>query len=247
MNRRIGVYTNIDSLFDTRRALLSLLLTKGDEGLPDSVRKQKADSLWETHIEKSYKERRFDLFEYPGVGINRAAYDEVYAKRSVKDWLCCYPSNLLKKLVKIILEQESITDRPLDITGIDLKVNIFPFDFPEDMQADLLAYIKTGLLGFVNVELVNQDHRKLTALYYGRFNYVLCYDILTGGEHVTFNDSLPISPIPSTALLVPNILVEDSEFLLGTNDDRILRSGLMLSSLIRWIPIDHSVYDYASV
>jgi len=244
MNRRISVLTDVDSIYDSRRGLLCLLLTQAEANLSYELRKQKGDSLWDLYIAKNYKERSLDTFEYPDFGINRAKYLELWEKRSISDWMFYYPSKILDKLVTIILEQEQITDRPIDISGIDLTINTFPYEFDEALEKDLVAYCLTALKGFVTVKLTRFNPKGAVGTQYGSYNYVLIYDILTSASSEHLFNTLAAHPIPETAFLVPNILVTQSEYITGTVDEIIVRTGASLSLVTRWIPINHDVYDH---
>lgn len=245
MNRRIGAYTEVDCIYDSRRAILSLMATEDMSDKGDRLRKAEGDALWDLHFAKNYKERRMDTFEYPAFGINREKFLERYNKRSVSDWLFMYPSGIRDRLVKVILEQEQLVDRPINISGIDLYINVFPYVFDEEMMDSFKKHCETMFQGFIKVHLLNLDYRNMTTLFYKRFNYVFKYDMLLSEDYKAFADSLTVTPIPDTCVAVPNLLVEETDELTGPIADRIQAMGYMISSTVKLISIDHSFYDYA--
>ena len=245
MNRRIGAYTEVDCLFDVRRAILSLMVTDNMADKGDKLRKVEGDALWDIHFAKNYKERRLDLFEYPALGINREKFQARYDQRTVSDWLFMYPTNLRDRIVKAILEQEQLVDRPINISGIDLYVNTFPYAFDEEMLANLQAYCNTAFKGFVKVKLVNYDSKQMTTLFYKQFNYVFKYDLLMSERYKAFMDSLAVTPIPETCMIVPDLLIEETSELCGPIADRIQAVLMMIAPAVKLISIDHSFYDYA--
>lgn len=247
MTKRIGAYTEIDSIYDSRRGILSLMITEDMAGLNDDLRKQKGDALWEQQFARNYRERRMDSFEYPAFGINREKFLERYNKRSVSDWLFYYPSNLRNKLLKMILELEQLVDVPISISGVDLYINTFPYVFDDDMKAQFLSYCKSAFKGLVAVKLLDHDPTKMTALYYKQYNYVFKYDMMLVEENKAFFDSLSVTPIPETCVVVPDILVQEVEELCGPIKERIHAMGIMIGPAIQLVPVEHSTYDYAQL
>lgn len=243
MNKRLNIFAEMHTLYDYRRGLISWLLTEDFQGTLDE-RKAEGDRLWDLHFAKSYKERRFDYFEYPEHNINRARFDELYAKRSLEHWLFYYPTNFMDDLLKVILEQENLSEKPISIQGLDLHVNIWPYQFDEEDQANFIAYCKTAFRGMVNVKIMNIDSTNLTPLFYRQFAYVFKYDLMMSQSSEALNKTLSETPIPDTAVIVPDILIQESEHFTGLISDRIHAVAAILGLVIKLVPINHRFYDY---
>lgn len=248
MNRVIKVYTELDSLYDTRRGTLELLLLEHalkERNIPESERKTVANKLWDNHIDKNYKERILDTFEYKAFGINRKTFIERYNKRSIKDWEHYYPSSLADLMIKTIMDLELIEEKPIDISGITLVVNTYPFDFDEELNNGLIGYLRTALNNIVDVKLMSFDVRDQTLDFYKNYDYVFKYDILTSEATKAFQESIGGNvKVPDLKILIPDILVKPNDTFTGNVSDMIEVLTVTLAPTVTIIPIKHSVYDY---
>ena len=241
MNRVLSVFTELDSVYDSRRGILQWLMT---EGIADeNQRKAKGDKDWELHVQKNYENRRMDTFEYPAFKITKQSFERAYAERSISHWLMYYPSNLLKRLVKVIIDLEGLVDKPIDIKGVDLFVNIFPYALDQELQDKFVAYAQHALGNIVKVKVLNVDTRKADSTFYKQFSYVFKYDFLLSEHSGPTMDTLKSSPIPETTFVVPDILVKEVEGLQGSISDRIFAMSVLLAPSLRLVPISHQFYD----
>ena len=244
MNKVLEVYTELDSIYDYRRGLLQYLITEGIED--DDARRVKGDELWELHIAKNYKERRLDTFEYPELGLNREKFDAIYKERALVHWLMYYPSNFYNSFIRVIVERETLNDKPMGIKGLNLSINTFPYQLDAELEQTLLQHARTALGGLVKISLFYKDTTELDAHFYSRYQYVLKYDALIGSNSVKFLNSVGSPPIPDTVFLVPDILVRESDELIGTPADRIFAMSITLGPALTMMPLKHDFYDYAS-
>lgn len=240
MNREIKLYAELDTLFDYRRGLLQWLMTEGIED--DDKRKAEGDRLWDLHIAKIYKERRMDVFDFPGFKLD-AKFKELYKKRSISNWLMYYPTNFGKEAIKTILDLEGFTDKPIDVKGITLFLNIAPYELDEEAKEELIEHCTRMFKGLVRVSLVDQDTKYMDASYYSRFNYVYRYDILSGENTETFMKSLKDTPIPEVTFIVPDLLIKEVDTLTGDVADRIFALSIVVAPSMKLIPISHSFFD----
>lgn len=241
MSRTLVVFTELDSIYDSRRGIIQWMMTEGIDN--EQQRKTKGDLDWEQHIQTNYQNRRMDTFEYPAFKITKESFEKAYASRSITNWLMYYPSNVLKKLIKVIIDLEGLMDKPIDIKGVDLHVNIFPYQFDQDLQDKLIDHVQHALGNIVKVKVMNVDTREADSSFYKQFNYVFKYDFLMAEGSSKTMDSLKAFPIPDTGFIVPDILVKEVEGLQGPIADRIFALSVLLAPCLRLVPISHSFYD----
>ena len=257
MNRVIQVYTEVDCIYDVRRALTQKWLVKdlihpnpdllSDAEHEEYVKKLRyeGDRLWEQHIEKNYRERRMDRFEYPGLSFNRALFEELFAQRSLSDFTFgYYKTKFTQQFLKTILDLEMMTESPISFNKIILFVNVFPYDMDKEMQKELVDHLQTHFGGRVEVKTVNSRTPTHDVVYYKQFDYVLKYDLLLGSSSKTLCESVGSIPIPGTTFIIPDILVKESDEFTGEISDRIFASTLQLAPVFKLMPIHHSFYDY---
>lgn len=244
MNKVIKVYADVEAFFDYRRALLQMLMTEDIED-PDK-RKYEADRLWELHIADNYRKRRMDTFNFPDFGIDKARFEKIYKERGIEHWATgmYYQTPLVKNMLAKIIDLEGLEDRPINIKEINLYVNTYPYDFGEELTAELIEHIRVGMKGMVNVGAIHRPHAKLDAKFYGNYNYVFRYAFLLDEDSTAFMESFTGSPSPETAYIVPDILSRDTDLFSGPVKDWIFGAMVPLAPIGRFIPIERSLFDY---
>ncbi|MNM09001.1 hypothetical protein D3C81_190810 [compost metagenome] len=258
MNKLLNAYSDVDTLYDFRRGLIQKWLTRGmqqDESAMDDEqfkayqhqRRMAGDNLWELHIERNYKERRMDTFDYPFCGMKEDVFLGLYKERSLTDWgYGYYPTNFFRDFVKVIIDQEGLTDKPIAIRGVMLHVNVHPYVMDEEAKESLKAHILTRFGGRVDVTIVDFNVKDATPNYYKQFDYVFRYGMLLYEENQLFFEQLAAPPIPNTTFLVPDILLKQSEHLTGTPYDILFAQSLAMAHTFKTVPIKHQFYDYAA-
>jgi hypothetical protein len=244
MNKVLTAYTELDSIYDSRRGLLQHLMTL--DITDDDKRKAEGDRLWGLYVAKNYEERRMDTFSFPQFGIDRAKFDQLWKERNLSHWLMYYPSQFYKEFIKVVIDQETLTEKPIGIKGITLFVNIFPYAFDEEMKKDFLAHCTSAFGGLVDVKLVNTNPAEHTSTYYKQYNYVFKYDFLIGEDSKKFMESLPQAPTPDTLYIVPNVLVKEATDLKGTPEDIIFAMSVSAGPALTMVPVRHWFYDSAA-
>lgn len=241
MNRNLKVYTEVQSMYDMRRGLIQWLLT---EGITDDVlRAREGDRLWDLHIARNYEERRMDTFDYPHVGITKAKIDALVKEAKLEHWLMFYPTSLCRTLFRKIVELEHLDEKPLDIKGVTLYVNTFPYEFDGAMQDEFLAYCNSLFGGRFDIKLQFSDTTEAGPAFYRQYNYVFKYDVLAeAGAHL--QTTIKSMPIPEVTFVVPDILSREVEGFTGAVADRIYAYSLTLAHVFKLIPISHAFYDF---
>lgn len=257
MNRVIQVYTEVDSIYDSRRGLTQKWLVKdlinpdsdklSDEEYAAYIKRlnHEGDRLWEQHIEKNYRERRMDRFEYPGLSFNRTIFNQLYKERTLSDFgFGYYKTKFTQQFLKTILDLEMMSEAPISFNKIVLHVNIFPYEMDKEMQKDLVDHLQMRFGGKVEVRTVNSRSTTHDVSYYKQFDYVLKYDLLLSEDSKILCESVGSIPIPGTTFIIPDILVKESDEFTGEISDRIFASTLQLAPVFKLMPIHHSFYDY---
>lgn len=253
MNKTIFAYADLDSIYDPRRAIIQKFLMQdvpfpADNASEEEFMKytQEGDKRWEAKIEANYIARRMDTFEYPSVGLNKEKFYALYNARSIKDWSTgwFYPTCFMSRFLKLVIDAEQLTEVPISISTIQLTINTFPYDFPEDMIQSLKEHCHERFGGRVEVKTTFVDTSKLTVLYYKQFAYVFKYDLFLVPDYKAFFESVGSPPIPDTTFLLPDILVEENEHFEGDIGERIFSVGLGFAHVLRTVPVAHLFYDY---
>lgn len=257
MNKLIQCYAPLDSLYDYRRGLIQKWITRGmavdnEDQLTDeqfaayqAKRKATADNLWEIHIEKTYKQRRMDVFEYPFFQLNRKVFDELYNARTISDFgYGYYPSQFMQKFLKVVLDYEQLTELPIAIKGVVLHINVFPYKFDDAAKQDLIDHCKFRWGGRVDVKVMDVDDRNATGEFYKQFNYVFKYDLMLSADYKRFFEAIPTTPIPNVTFIIPDLLVKETTDLEGPIADRLVAQSLATGASFKALPVNHLVYDY---
>lgn len=245
MNRVINIYASIESFFDYRRGLLQYLMTKDIED-PDK-RKYEADKLWETQVADNYRKRRMDTFNYPQFNIDGAKFKELYKQRSTEHWETgmYYPTPLINKILGVILELEGLNDKPIDISEMKLFINTFPYKFTKEQLQELTESVRIGLKGTMTVKTIYTDPSDHDSRFYGQYQYVFAYNLVSDESSTLFINGIKENPIPDTAAIIPDILIRETDTFKGPVRDWMLGAYTSLSPLIRLIPVERSLFDYA--
>lgn len=244
MNRVLDVYADAEAFFDYRRGLLQCLIT---EHITDpEQRKAEGDRLWALYIERNYRERKFDTYNYTHIGIDADRFKDIFNRRGLEHWGTgmYYPTKLIKNMIARIIDIEGLTDKPMDIKEVRLYVNTFPYQFSPEHTAELIECIRYGLKGLVKVQAIYSDPSTHDAKFYGQYNYVFRYNLLLDESFTALSETFMGNPIPDTNFVIPDVLVRPNETFAGPHKDWMMASLLMMAPAIKLLPIEHSLYDY---
>lgn len=257
MNKDIIIYADLDAFYDYRRALLQCLMTKEEfppiPGLDDKAeverankRKAKGDEMWDKYISRNYKERRFDTFSYPGLGIDKDKFKEAFDKRSVEDWATgmFYPTALTRRMFTCVMDIENIAERPIEISSVKLFVNVFPYQFDEPLLKILREFLNVNFKGMIEIKTISSDQSLQDAAFYGQYNYVFRYNLLLDESSKALMDTFTAKPIPETSFIVPDIQLFGQTTFEGDTKEWMFASFITLGPALKLLPIEHSLYDY---
>ncbi len=244
MNRVLKVYVELDGLFDYRRGLIQKLITQ--DIVNDSERKRKGDELWATYCETNYNKRNIDNFEYPGLDLKHDQWVKAYKERSIGDFLMFYPTNLPSYLFRKIIEIEAANEKPLDISGLTLFVNVHPYVLDDELKEELIQHLRVRFGGKFVIKLLDHDPSTMTSTYYRQFDYVFKYDILSG-PYEWFRRSLETKPIPEVTFFVPDLFAEDVPDIEATPQSLLFACSISVSAIWKMVPIEHNAFDYEKI
>lgn len=238
----LRVYSDIDSLFDTRRGILTHL-----------AKKTKPDFTWDL-FEPIYSDRRMDYFNRPSLGITQEGFEELWAKRSTDDWADdneCYffPTNLLDEMLQIVRGIEFGSRQTIMVSKFQISINCYPFKFSDELADQLLEHIYGAFKLPVEVKLVDVPYDLQTAPYLNDYNYVFRYGHLLRPEFKRWHETLPNVVNPGTVYVVPELLAK--EFSEGidvdplretSTGDHIRRLSALLGGVVIFIPTDKKLF-----
>lgn len=227
----VNIYTDLDSLWDTRRAVLESLFAEGID--------------WDKDFAPIYRRRKIDRFEREGLGFTQAQYEEAFDKRDLTLFeRGVSPSSLLNKIFTVVLDIENYIGKPINIGTFNITVNIFPYVVPDELLAVLKQSIESAIVFNHEVTLVSVNTDKLTPDYFRPYTHVFKYDALGKNSQPLVNN-LKDSPIPNTKFFIPDLFQKDPESgMVAEPEELIQKMGIFLSGAITLVPVRHQIYDY---
>lgn len=183
---KVGVYTSLDVLFDTRLATLQ-------EILPELVDKA---------LSEGYLDRQFD--EFPP--ITKEKFKFLYDHRNEETLLQAFPtlavSNIREMCLKLVGQK---IGSPYS-SGAKLFVNIYPYKPSEEYITKLLDTIVKHMGGFVDVEFINKSEAQLTPQFCkAHFEAMFMYDASLWLDTHAKNQNFKTCKIPNIMLYIPCI------------------------------------------
>lgn len=226
----ITIYTDLDSLWDTRRAVLERLLPEGD--------------TWDDHYAKQYADRRIDHFAKPELGITQEKYKTAYANRDISLFEKAFPSRLLPKILTIVLDVENFIGKPISIGEFKFTINIWPFVLDDELKSELESALSKSIVYNHSIFLTSVPKDRLNSTYFKPFTHVFKYDAM-GEDSKALLMSLQEAPIPGTKFFIPDIHQQDPGSGVYAEPEEIIhKMSVFLASAFTIIPVKHSVYDY---
>lgn len=241
----ITVYTDIDTLFDTRRGILEHMAREA--GVKNFE--------WRMY-EPFYKSRTLDYFEKPEFGITHAKFVERFGKRSVDDWVddkYCYfyPSNIIYSILPSIRSIEFGSNQTIQASKIELTVNTYPFEMSDELEQQLLQHLNAVFKIKIDIGLVYIPFEKQTASYINGYNYVFRYGHLINPELKAWYDTYAQCKLVGTKIIVPDLLAKtpsnDPVFEALNKDSvksRIEKMSALQGGRCVFIPLGKEVFDY---
>lgn len=241
-NKKLRVFTDLDSIFDSSRGIAQKLITQHLANLPMAERIKQSDEYFHKYLLPKYKERTHHLFNAPELGITPDIFNTAYNLRDANDFDYYYPTPLLGGIFKAVVGLENSTAGGFDVESIDLDVNVFPYAFTEDLIEELRKHI-TAKVGhqFKTINIINSDIEEQTASYFLGYNYVFKKDIMFG--YKKFHASLETIYIPNVQFVVPALHYKQTADFKGNPKDALELFSVTMGTVIGLTPIDKSLYD----
>lgn len=243
------LYTDIDTLFDTRRGIIEKVgrLAKGNA------------FQWSDYA-PIYRSRNIDYFDMPELGITPDAYAEHFAKRSTDDWVdveknICYfyQTGISCSMLPVVRAIQIGSNNVINLSAIHLTVNTYPFILTDALKNALIENITNQFSVRISVTLDYVAFDNQTADYINRFNFVFRYGHLVNPEFKIWFDTYATSRVQGTKIIVPALLArlpEADPLLKEMNNDSASRRIEKMSSIqggkVIFIPLSVSVFDYAT-
>lgn len=239
----IRIYTDLDSLWDTRRMILTKLAREA--GKPFD---------WDRNFAAVYKQRKYDIFEYPDFGFSEEAYWKRFEARTSEDWVneqevFAQPSRLIYNLFKIVRELEFGVGKLLGVDRFELTINTFPYVLSEEQRRELDQVIAGTTSWDFDRQFVSIPHAELTPVYLGQYKYVFKYNLFVGrNETKAFWDRYYQTPPGQTSYIVPDVLAKKSELPDGMDKESaqslVSKLNLCQAGFVTWIAVDKAYFDY---
>lgn len=241
-SKKLSVFTDLDSIFDSSRGIAQKLITQHLEHLPLKERIKKSDEFFHKHLLTKYKERTFHLFNAPELGVTPDIFKDAYLNRDVNDFDFFYPSALLAGIFKVIVGLENSRHNGFDVESIELTVNVFPYAFDDELIEALKAQLELKLGNkFNTITIINDNIEEKTASYFQGYDYVFKKDIMFG--YKKFHQSLENVYIPDVNFVVPVLNYQLNEKFTGTPKQILDLFSVTMVTVIGITPIDKSFYD----
>lgn len=239
----INLYTELDSLWDTRRMILIHLAREHG----------RKDFDWNKHFAEVYKQRKYDIFDYPEFGFSEKSYLERYAKRVKEDWSSPFeyfavPTRLIDNMFQIVRELEFGIGKMLSMSNFNVTVNTWPYKLNDNEILALKEAISGAVKFHIDISLVFVEPEELSASFLHGFHYVFKYNYLTSPDMKKYWETFDRVQSTNTKFIVPAILAKKwtmpEELAKETPLDLISKVNASLGGKVTFIPVDKAIFDY---
>lgn len=238
----IRVYTEMDSLFDARRGIITLVAKEAGNTKFD----------WDRNFAEIYARRRFDYFEQPELGIKDEVYHERYERRTIEDFAdhtqaYIRPSKLISNIFKIVREIEFGVGQVLSVSTFDLTVNLYPYELSDDLLTELSSVIKGAVPFNFNLSFVNTPYEQLIPAVLHGYQYAFIYDFLTSKNRKAYWENYIPAAATNTRFIVSDIILK-SELPEEMRSEKpitlISKLNATQGGKITWVPYPKTIFDY---
>ncbi|QYN80117.1 hypothetical protein PQD71_gp209 [Kosakonia phage Kc263] len=240
----IMCFTDMDSLFDARRGIITKVALESGNTKFD----------WDRNFAEVYKRRRFDFFNQPELGVTHAAYRTRFAKRSIADFeddtqVFIRPSKLIKNLFSIAREIEFGVGQMISAGTFSLTVNLFPYELSDDMLQELNSVIRGAVPFNISLSFVSIPHEEILPAVLHSYHYVFLYGFLNSPDYKTYWDNYVTSQQTNTRFIVPDVLAKSEEELPPEMKSEELinligKLNVTQGGKITWVPYPKTIFDY---
>lgn len=218
-----NVYTDLDSLLDTRHALLYCI--------DPELSKRVIDNL-------SYRNRKRDQFENLSMDIFRT----LYRNRGKSLLEITKPTHISGLISKHIITEM----RDLSNDGIfKIYVNTQPYDLTDEEVSELLTLLCRMFPEFIGIEIVNMSYDEVDPNWIkdNEIKTMFMYEAMAWLEYQNSTTKILTNPIGTSVMLYGPDIVE------ANMKDELLTMEffknlmVMFSGIINYIPIDVKFYN----
>ena len=239
----ITVYTDLDSLFDTRRGILhKLALESGNSGFN-----------WDVNFKEIYARRKYDIFNQPELGITQEKYQERFDKRTLDDFAdtkCAYvlPSKLINHMFNIVRELEFGVGKMLSNSTFVMTVNLYPFELTAERQQALEETLRGAVKFNIGINFVYIPYEEQRAKFLNSFQYVFKYDLFLSQYMKNYWSDYGTCQPSNVKFIVPDVLAKQTELPEGMDAESprslISKLNISLGGKTTFVAIDKTIYDY---
>lgn len=198
---RRGMLISIDSLFDTRLALASLL---------------DHNNIVKSLQNGSYPERLRD-----NIGnISSSVFNQFYNKRNKNIFKLAIPTPLLEVFIEEDYREMMESIKDMNTGKIPIFINTYPYKFNKD-EEEYFKYIVSKVLLGADVQIINKTIEDITPDWlYENVKRMYMYDGLNWFNYHVTKGNLIVNPLLDILLFVPTIF-EGTFPIANINDDFI--------------------------
>ncbi|QZA70728.1 hypothetical protein AH04_255 [Erwinia phage AH04] len=239
----ISCFTNLDSLFDPRRGIITkVALESGNTKFN-----------WNTNMAEVYKRRRYDYFNQPELGITQEKYEARYAARTINDFAdetqCYfYPSKLIRSMFRMVREVEFGVGQMLSVSTFSVTVNLYPYTLTTELLDELESVIRGAVPFNISLSFVKIPYDELTPSVLNGYQYVFIYDFLIGKDYKVYWENYAASSGSTVKFFVPDMLVYKElpeEMRREEPIETIGKLNVTQGGKITWVPCLKTIFDYS--
>jgi hypothetical protein len=183
---RPGLLVDLDSLFDTRLAILDML-----------------DPLLAAHaLQNGYLDREDNNFEHCPLEL----FEQVYAKRNEEILGNSRMTQIKNIVIEFIKEANKQYKTSKTQAYPSVYINVWPYKISADASGELLAPFHKAVDGKVNIHLINMPPEDITPeVCKERFSHMIMYDYMTWLLKQGQSGALQRNPMNEVTLIAPRL------------------------------------------
>lgn len=238
----ITIYTEIGSLFDERRGIITKVARESGNAKFD----------WDRNFAQIYARRRMDIFNQPELGITQEKFEARFKQRTLTDFedekeVYIRPTNLIFNMFRLVRELEFGVGQMISAQNFSVTVNLWPYDFTEELAQELQSVMKGAVKFNYSLSFVFIPPEELTPKVLNSYGYVFKYDMLLSPDMKNYWENYIRAPDSGTKFIVPGILTsrELPEEMRGEEPiDLITKMNFTQGGKITLVPVNKTIFDY---
>lgn len=239
----INIFTDLDSLWDTRRMILHKL----------AIESGYKNFNWEQNFAQIYKRRKYDIYEYPEFGITEKTYLSRFEKRSKEDWVdlntvYAIPSKLINHIFPIVREIEFGVGKMFQTDSFNLTINTFPYQLSDVEKAELGSVVRAAVKFAIGLNFVYIKDEEIEPNFLHAYNYVFKYNFLVSKTMENYWNRYGKSMNSGVKFIVPALYARKNdlptEMESETPADLISKLNAAQGGKITIISVAVSIFDY---